>query len=37
MPVQSETELSTGLVIVVVALLAVIAGMVLLQRRRGTR
>lgn len=34
MPVQSETELSTGLLIVVVALLAAVAGMVLLQRRR---
>ena len=34
MPVRSETELSTGLLIVVVALLAVIAGTVFLQRRR---
>jgi plastocyanin len=34
MPVQSETELSTGLLIVVVALLAVVAGTVFLQRRR---
>ena len=32
--VQSETELSTGLLVVVVALLAVIAGTVFLQRRR---
>jgi plastocyanin len=37
MPVQSETRLSIGLVVVVVALLAAVAGMVLLQRRRGTR
>jgi plastocyanin len=34
MPVQSETELSTGLLIVVVALLAAVAGTVFLQRRR---
>jgi plastocyanin len=34
MPVQSETELSTGLVIVVMALLAAVAGAVFLQRRR---
>jgi plastocyanin len=37
MPVQSETELSTGLLIVVVALLAAVAGTVFLQRRRGDR
>jgi hypothetical protein len=37
MPVESETELSTGLLVVVVALVAAAVGMVFLQRRRGTR